>query len=690
MKLNFIRKITYSLTSIMLIAAFLLNISLVLVKAAEVSSLPADVGVEVTYDSNNIYLTYEGESFTISRSMLLNSSAPTEYSYPESWAKSCELDHYGYWIPCSYWFSPSEMSVYIMTSSRVVGNSAYGWWYDSSYCYTVLSYSDGSFYYTAENVHLSGKNRVRAYKVDLLDMSSVLYGLITDSNGSSSITVSGYPDDLVCLYSNYEISGFYEPSAADVCYTPDYYFDYQYLFYVDDVGYTFVDSAAPLVSITNPDPTQALLTFDSVCNKHIYTSVDGIDWTEQYSVSGMYSSNASVNYKWFYVSVGGTVVYKLVFANDESFGEEPILPPEYGSITDITDILKNSDLQFIVDNNRDDMGAFDETTLGWDIANQLFKYLGYSGNISSIFGVDEFTYNDFVSIYLFQSLTEEYMPMYNFESGEYLGDQLSVLGALFGVYENTYDSNLIFKDMQQLIHNDLKSVFDNISNTNLYLEKLIGTVEDINIPDYNYFDKFNELIRLSAADVDSLIGIKEVLLSIDGKLTSGGSSSGSTDESVSGSVAFDDSDILEQLTDVNAELDTIRGVSIADTLIGITNMLTQLTDINADLDAIKATTVADSVTDVFDDFGDDFLDDFGEVTDFVDGAVSGLSGSSDGDIAIPVLTNTLSFDSQVVSGTVFINGVVMKFWDVMGPMQTVTLLGASFFVLHMVIRKGMF
>ncbi len=687
MKLNFIRKIAYVLTSIMLIAAFLLNISLVSVKAAEVSSLPADVGVEVTYDTDNIYLTYEGESFTISRSMLLNSNAPTEYSYPESWAKTCELDHYGYQIPCSYWFSPSEMSIYIMCSSRLAGNSQYKWFYDESYCYKVRSYSDGSFYYTVDNAIYSGKNRVRTYKVDLSDMSSVLYGFITDSNGSSSITVSGYPDDLVCLYSNYDISGFYDSSAVDVCYTPDYYFDYQYLFYVDEVGYTFVDSAAPLVSITNPDPTQALLTFSDLCNKHVYTSVDGVDWLEQYSVSGMYSNNASVNYKWFYDSVGGSFVYILVFSSDVSFEDEPLLTPDYGSITDITNSLYQKNIIIARTSWYKDFGSFSLPTrwetIDWDT---FLSYLGdkdMPGLLNYIDGVEEgeeirkiieSMYDDS----LYTNLTDLYMTYYRFnDDGTYqIIEKTSLYGFVYSIYEvlSNIDTRLEFYFID--LHSAIKSVFDNITNTNLYLDKLIGTVKDIDIPDYNYNEKLND--------------IKQLLFSIDSHITSGGSSSGSTSDSLTGFVPFDDSNIINQLTDINTELDAIKDVSIADTLVGITGMLTQLTDINTDLDAIKATTLADSVTDVFDDFGDDFIDDFGEVIDFVDGAVSGVSGSADGDIAIPVLENTLSFDSQVVSGTVFINTLVMKFWDVMGPMQTVTLLGASFFVLHMVIRKGMF
>lgn len=654
MDLEKVKKISYIATSLLLIAVLLLNVSLTSVRASEISSLPADAGVEVRYDSDNIYLTYNGESFTISRSILLNNSVPTQYSYPMSWARTNEVDHFGFLIPCSYWFSPSDMSVYIMTSSRFALNSNYTGMYGIDYSYIVRSFSGGSFYITAGNTGYSNQTRVNVYKLSLSDMSCEFYSNIKDVDGASSIIASGYPDDLVCLLSNYEISGFFEFKAADTCYTPDYYFDYQYLYYTEDVGYTFVDSALPLVSITNPDPTQALLTFSDLCNKHVYTSVDGIDWFEQYSVSGMYSNNASVNYKWFYDSVGGTAVYKLVYTNDESFGEEPILTPEYGTINDVV-----SDLWSIVYHN----DSLIDTGINHGVQNDL-NALPVEWLLVSMFTQD----------YL-------YLDQIRGPDGgwyEYSGETfLYLVKQMFYEMQNIRTVlNDEVDELTDVVHNDLKSVFDNITNTNLYLDKLIGTVKDIDIPDYNYNEKLND--------------IKQLLFSIDSHITSGGSSSGSTSDSLTGFVPFDDSNIINQLTDINTELDAIKDVSIADTLVGITGMLTQLTDINTDLDAIKATTLADSVTDVFDDFGDDFIDDFGEVIDFVDGAVSGVSGSADGDIAIPVLENTLSFDSQVVSGTVFINTLVMKFWDVMGPMQTVTLLGASFFVLHMVIRKGMF
>ncbi len=667
MNVKLIKKIAYCVTSLVLVAAVLLQVLVVPVRAAEISSLPADVGVEVTYDSGNVYLTYEGETFTISRSTLLNSSAPTEYSYPVSWAKTCEVDHYGYWIPCSYWFSPSDKCVYIMTSNRFAGNSQYTWMYGTDYCYTIQSYSSGSFYMTASYVHSSNKKRIVGYKLNLSDMSVSLYGNVYDKDGSSVITSTGYPEDLVCIFSNYEISGFWESTVADTCYTPDYYFNYQYLFYTEDVGYTFVDSAKPLVSITNPDPTQALLTFSEICNKHVYTSVDGIDWTEQYSVSGMYSTNASVAYKWFYDSAGGTTVYKLVYANDESFGEEPIIKPTWNEIEDISDLLKNYSFDEIyeeyIHESSIEIGGDDYTIAS--ILGNLF-----TGNASgTIDAINQLIYGDGVSVddfavdyyFALSSLLSEFIS--DNASLSYIDDdgflheitQTSIRTYIKSLVNNMDDLIVELDLLTNVVHNDLKSVFDNISNTNLYLEKLNEAVKDIDIPDYNYFDKLNELIRLSASEIDVVIGIKQVLFDIQSALESDSDSS-------SGSVSFDDSAILEQLY-----------------------------DINLDLDSLKGTPDIDSMLDFFDDLDSDNDWDYDEIPDFIDMVISGLSGeAAAGDIAVPVLEDTLSFDSEVVSGAAFLNTIVMKFWDVMGPLQTVTLLGASFFVMHMVIRKGMF
>ena len=609
-----LKKISYIATSFLLIAAMLLNVSLTSVKASEISSLPADAGVEVRYDSDNIYLTYNGESWTINRNTLVGSSAPTEYDYPLSWSKSFEMDHFGNAIPCSYWFSPSERNIYVVCSLRFAGNSQYTWFYDANMNHKIQSYSDGSFYYVQSEDYdtFSNRSRLYVYQLNLSDMSVAKFKSVQDVDSSDVIIDNGYPTDLVCLYSNYTISGFFELKPSETCYTPNYYFDYQYLFYVEDVGYTFIDSALPLVSISHPDPTHALLKFDDVCNKHIYTSVDGIEWTALYTVSGMYSDNASVDYKWFYDSAGGISVYQLVYCNDGTFDDEPIVTPEYGTVNDVVSNLWSivyyksqfEKLEYVAPNSKD-----------WANAFEWFMY--------SSFSLD---YVDF--------------SFYHPNNGvKYSYSGISFRGLVEQIFYEMQNLRTVLNDevdeLTDVTHNDLKSVFDNITNTNLYLDKVIDTVEGLNIPDYNYFEKLNELIGLQA-------NIKQLLTDMEFAVTL-------PENSDIVSTPFDDTEILDSLVEIDKSIDYIGGLITYQT-----------------------------VTDVFEDLGDN--DDLLEVGDFINSAIASMASNT-------LLSGAFTYTDGITNGINWVNARVDSFYTASGNFKPVIILGAVFFVINLYIRR---
>ena len=72
-----------------------------------------------------------------------------------------------------------------------------------------------------------------------------------------------------------------------------------------------------------------------MCIRDRYTSKDGISWSLLSTESNMYA-------KWFEVSCNYAFTdYTLVYTNDKSFDGDPLVTPDYGSITDVTDNLKD-------------------------------------------------------------------------------------------------------------------------------------------------------------------------------------------------------------------------------------------------------------------------------------------------------------------------------------------------------------
>ena len=319
------------------------------VQAAEVSTLPADIDITVSYDSDSVNWTYSDKDYTFSRHTPLSvdvdgltmyfNSVYTEYS-SNSYFRVADYKTSNFAVPtvesfdgvhynASYWFSPSENSLYILRTqgsgtdiernkgfirsyfSDDSGRGSFSFWTSgTSTWYHLYVYR----YDFNMGVMTIGDYVINVSRSTTLSTVSYFWYFNFDSgftlySSSDSYDVYScndtdriqafFPSDLLCLYSSYEISGFYQIDSSKVV-TPDYYMQYQYIFYRNDKGYTFVDSGLPLIEIT-AQGSYAYLTFEDSCNKYIYTSVDGIDWTMQTSISNMYGGTfTQLAYDWLY------------------------------------------------------------------------------------------------------------------------------------------------------------------------------------------------------------------------------------------------------------------------------------------------------------------------------------------------------------------------------------------------------
>ena len=684
MKSKFV-KISYIFMALVVAGVILFNfVSVTVLAANEITSLPMiDVDVECTYDTDCVYMNHKERLYRLERSYSLKRVYPNiDYSeflinytvngpyyddlsgWQDFVPEFTDKESTGLMAPLSMWFSEQEMRVYCFTGTNTNYNnygergkikSYYGSSFIFSTCssFVALNYydlSDGSFH-PLGLISLQGNSKA-LYGVypDMYVNATGGINAYKDENGASQF----FPNDLLCIYSNYEISGYFEfGGEAGSLYTPNYYFAYQYIFYVEGVGYTFIDSARPLVDIVDNKDGYVYLDFSEVCNRRVWTSPDGYTWSYSNLASAMLGDLLQMPYKWFLDNVGGSVIAKLVYTTDLNYNEKPIIKPEYKDLIDVIESLKNSDLDYEVDKGTPDLGGpMDDTNFLWDLANKLWADAGLGSNVSGYFGIDEFTYSEFTQTYIFNSLTSLYMPMYDYNTGEYISDRITVLGALFGVYQNTFDNNLLLSNLQLNLHNDLKSVFDNISLSNYYLENLDSSLAAL--PDYS-------------KKLDSILFALE---NISSKAPSSGNSSVFVDLSALQEylIAIDDtSEIQELLLELDKSIDAVAKIEVFDEI-------TDSSDIAGD--------VVDNVFDEVFDFENapELSKGADEVSGMISGAIGQLATGS-------LLIGAFDYASNITSGVGYINANVNNIYQASSVMKPVFLSGAAMFVVNLVLRR---
>lgn len=653
--------------------------------APEISTLPADIDIDVDYTADSVIFTYAGNTYSIDRNHNVNLthysySSSSRYNFDYNYPETFERLFNGNSCYASYWFSPSELRVYVLIArsgiSKVrcyVPSANYGTFcvcdkYENVYYYMItIDYSSGSAVYnkmsSQDAIDLissydESKNRScdNLYACKLFDSSSLyvnyyrtgyldgdwFYGAEIGYKASGELNSSDYasnyhyiPNDLLCIFSNYEISGFYEPDTSKVN-TPSYYFNYQYIFYKEGYGYIFVDSAKRCKEVGFPNGVnRPRFYFEAEGNNYVYSSVDGITWTLKSSFE-KYTSNFMYNNK-FEVDCGSYAFtdYTLVYTNDSSFGN-PLVTPDYGSISDVTDNLKDivNDkplsgrlVSLFTDMNLSDLLLRGVIADGFDIwvdSSDNSTHIGPRGGAPDDPHVVQ-------SVKSFPSIS---MYLYNLVNTELnIDTKISAL--------------------RIDLHADLKSIFDNITLSNQYLKRISDNLGSLSIPDYSgkLDNIYNALLfQGSNSSLDSVGKYVQYIYSVSRDIRTRLDTIIDKMPSGSGSVDVDTDSIV---TAINDGSDTLH----------------------SDLKYIKALLTIDTVNNLF---GDD--NDSQNIFNFVSkGIASIVSGS--------IISDALAFSTQTKDGIVYISSYVNKFYDAVPVYSSIVTVGASFFIIDMVLRR---
>lgn len=494
--------------------------------APEVSTLPADIDIDVTYDADTVTFTYNNVTHSIDRN--------TRYEYINSSSSNptfLERTSTGYYIPASYWFSPSENRLYVFSGCTANSVSSETTLFD--FCY-ILGYVPGTNNATTDIVgnfylhnNVGGYNSTFMYFIDYnFGYVCNTYKLYSDDgwsndrnicywypnvakiNGEDAYKVLGvsstkryyFPADLICVFSNYEISGFYEFDNSKVN-TPSYYFNFQYIFYKEHYGYIFVDSAKRVREIGFPNNVNnPRFFFEDICNSYVYSSTDGVSWTLLTTTSTAYA-------KYFEVSTGTSWTdYTLVYTNDKNFGGDPLVTPDWGDFSDV--IEKLPDITDVYDNllsHKTDKKGSSLSGLNkfmYQLISGITSKIGldgvYDSIASSIMG-DSYTYT--LSEYMLTKLNTDLSVSLVYDYAEIDGEAWEVPRVtLYGyiVHIDKTLNNLLsnFNNLINISDSRLKSIYQNITLSNQYLKRISDNFDSLSIPaagpDYSgNFDKLS-------------------------------------------------------------------------------------------------------------------------------------------------------------------------------------------------------
>ena len=523
--------------------------------APEVSTLPADIDIDVDYTADTVKFTYAGKAYSIDRKHKVNLThyrySSNRYVLDGNCPEFFEYRFDGYSCYTSYCFSPSEMRVYVLIGwhsySKVksyLPSPKYGTFRisesdsDVYYYMTTIDYGSGSAIYnkmsskeaidywdaqvssyddshnrSCDDVYAckSNNSSFNYYNTGFLE-DGFLVRTYMDYKASGELNTSDYasnyhyiPNDLLCIFSNYEISGFYEPDTSKV-HTPDYYFNFQYIFYKEGFGYIFVDSAKRCKEVGFPNGvTNPRFYFDGEGNNYVYTSVDGITWILKSAYNTMYN-------KYFEVSCGYEFTdYTLVYTNDKNFGT-PLVTPSYGSLSDITGDLPDISHNYGDNGNGQNGYTVDHDDV-LDVTNPLFTIIygitssidsdvssGVAKVLSYILDVTPDALKDnTLSTLLLQyneltsRVTYDYVGTLN--GKDYYNPRTTIYGFVSDISLKLSNVQWYLNSLRTLIHSDLKSVFDNITLSNQYLKRISANLDSLSIPDAapDYSGRFDKL-----------------------------------------------------------------------------------------------------------------------------------------------------------------------------------------------------
>lgn len=688
--------------------------------APEVSTLPADIDIDVTYDADTVTFTYNNVTHSIDRN--------TRYEYINSSTsnpKFLERTSTGYYIPASYWFSPSENRLYVFSGCTDNSVSSETTLFD--FCY-ILGYVPGTNNATTDIVgnfylhnNAAGYNSTFMYFIDYnFGYVCNTYKLYSDDgwskdrnicywypnvakiNGEDAYKVLGvsdtkryyFPADLICVFSNYEISGFYEFDNSKVN-TPSYYFNFQYIFYKEKYGYIFVDSAKRVREIGFPNNVNnPRFFFEDVCNSYVYSSTDGVSWTLLTTTSTAYA-------KYFEVSTGTSWTdYTLVYTNDKNFDGDPLVTPSYGEISDVI-----GDLSAITNNYHDTINNTsvslvdtpESNTSLWDYFASLEGGLlaaleDYSGfpifsTLSSYMHSSDISDESVLLTRLLDNFTSDVSWYYD-SSDSTLHTYTSLYGYVHHMYESIVDNGIYIESFMKVSHADLKSVFDNITLSNQYLKRISDNLDSLSIPaaspDYSgRFDKLSAALDKLHNDliyeegVTKLPNVPQYLVYVYGVTKDIRTKLDNINVQISDDIVTFRKAVISRFDPVTEKLDSIiakipsssGGGSFDDS-----NMVGSIVSLKADISDNFTTLIKLLKNDT------DGIEGIADLTSFLTTYVVSLGNAA-------YFTTLLDFADGVKNNVVLINETMVTMVTDSGIFAPIFTLGAGFAVFSGLIRK---
>lgn len=689
------------------------------VLAASVSSLPKDLDISVDFDSDNIYVSYNGYDTTISRHTSTTFDNGYHYVYYSGTVYACkDYFAFGYFPPsaynasvrytylpselekcngkvanASYWLDPVSNCVYVFTSSfsgyygmysgitRMIDNyfvfpfsqsKTWPWivtvtridlvtnvvthYFDYAYS-TTDGTKNGIFtlntlytfdYHGTDNIDLGDK-----YSRVSHQSPTYYYGNAAYSACGKSYSL---PSGTVCIFANHKIEGFFDYDDSDVI-TPSYYFRYQYVFYKESYGFLFVDSSGKLDNIfQDRDTFDITLNFKNNCNFYCYFSSVGLSesWTNLVNYNTMYSSSFKVPKVSNFVNPNNES-FKLIYCNDSDYG---VSVKSWESFPDALDDLNTYDswvdavYQITQTDNPYDSSSSSKSE---KIAYTIFG--GLSGLASSLSLQFKDAWDIMSSLRSIPNEDADSVLMQALLLNTTFLKNAIIAPEYFNYFE--YDKNLDswVSIRQTSIYSLIKTLVDYNSDHSVLL-KAIRTEN---------FNSFKLLSSNLSLIYELQSDIKDLVCSID-YYSSFRSINGSFRSLLNTlpSLAFDDSSVIAAIKDISLSGSGGGTFNFDDSAI-----LSRLDSIR---DRMNYTFKP-----VLRDYDDDPDDDNTSVVDFVSTGLSDLVGGT--------VIQPIALAPGVLSAVTFVNTWIGNIWDNLGKLRPVVVLGLTFTVVNVVIRR---
>lgn len=704
----------------------------VMVGAAEPVVTPADSGVSSTYDKNYIYITYQNKTYSCNRNQKINTyngrigcelfydsdvNEAGKYFYLlkdttyeiQSYEMSgqhtsynrlpvtLEKTHWNDNINVSYWYSPGLNRCYVFSGGYVYGKGIkgagiisysasssngnsylkmdnggyYSSWIANYYGVVVCSifdFNDGSF--KSSMVDLSASS-VRTpsvfYFVDenkIANASTVTpicaliaknFDYIDNTYLSADVEyIENLPDDLVCVYSNHLISGFWQPDGTSNIVTPSYYFSYQYIFKADKY-ILFVDSADKLKSITKSD-SNALFTFATTCNKRIYYSLDGKTWTSLVDVQDMYSLTNTISSS--YCFKDDKSILQLLFTSDDDYGkplyEWKSLPDTLDKVStfdvwyDPTTGYEEKDLESVFQSFKDERW----NELGHDILRlfspnfvDAMNDLIIKSDIDYAAKLDDYVTSSISKSFYYSFLMPGTVKFLQFDESTLTLKQITQ-SSVYSMIQAILESSVNNTEYLKATRGELFDYFTNLNNNLAYIDSSITS----------NFKNMKNVISPMVYDISSVKTLLEHnnvnVLDIHKLLAD-----------TLPSLAYNDSSVIA----------AIKGISLSGS--GGSTFNFDDSAILSRLDSIRD-RMNYTYKPVLKDYDDDIDDDNTSVVDFISNGISSVN-----------VIQPIALAPGVLSAITFVNSWLSNIWDNLGKLQSVVVLGLTFTVVDVAIRR---